>query len=51
MFGVNQISGMLMVSFVLFSSFACALCDWFDFPMIQNVFKKVDILENDIIME
>ena len=51
MFGVNQISGILMVSFVLFSFFAGALCDWYDFPIIQNVFKKVDKLENDIIME
>ena len=50
MFGVNQISGIL-VSFDLFSSFPGALCDWYDFPIIQNVFKKVDILENDIIME
>ena len=39
-FGVNQTSGILMVSFVFFSSFARALCDRYDFPMIQNVFKK-----------
>jgi len=50
-FGVNQTSRILMVSFVLFSSLARALCDRYDFPMIQNVFKKVDILEKDIILE
>jgi hypothetical protein len=53
MFRVNQINGIWMVSFVLFSSFARALCDRYDFRMMQDVFQKLEaeILEKDIIVE
>lgn len=39
----NQVNGILMVSFVLFSPFACVFCDRYNFQMIYAVMNTVQL--------